>query len=327
MKYFLTLCAVLFALVTLSLSIAAQEMRSYTDALKRIVGIPANPQRIVSMHDHALTLPLVELGAPVVGSHGRVANNGSAYLRSVNTVMNVDFGNSDIAFIGAFDQIDFEAIASLGPDLIIGQIYDKALLQKLEAIAPTVILDDSKNAIDFYADVADVSGKTKEFKERLAGYKSLVADAQGWLQGPSRYTYSKIQAYDGQLEVYANYGALTKALDDLGFQITKTGQEMRNRGVSWGETVSAEILPAQDADFLFDTYRIDQGQEDSPKAARNRMEEVLPGYCKLLTACMQGRYIFVPREHAAPISFRTLEMNVHYIVSHVMGRPGITDPQ
>ncbi|MEM7709422.1 MAG: hypothetical protein AAF264_01460 [Pseudomonadota bacterium] len=146
------------------------------------------------------------------------------------------------------------------------------------------------------------------------------------MAGPHDYTYAKIQAYDGNFEVYANCGALTKVLDDLVFRITGDGARLREEDVVWGETLSPERMPAQNADFLFDTYRIDQGQGDSPAQAIARMAEVLPSYCQVLTACAEGRYIFMPREHAAPISFRTMEMLVHYVVSHTAGRAGIADP-
>jgi iron complex transport system substrate-binding protein len=304
---------------TLTAPATAQETRTHIDALDRMVEIPVAPKRIVSMHDHALTLPLVELGAPVVGSHGRVREDGSTYLRSVNTVMNVDFDNSEIEFIGAWNSIDFEKIASLKPDLIIARApWDEEQIEKLEAIAPTAYVDDTADALELYQSIADVAGKLEEFNYLNAKYEHLIADAKGWLGNPS-YTYSKIQTWDGKLTVYANYGALTRALDDLGFLIAGTGAELRNKGVGWGEEVSAELLPEQDADFLFDTYRIDQGQNDGPQVAWGRMETVLPNFCTLLSACQKGNYIFIPREHAAPNSFATLTMNVHYVVSHVAG--------
>lgn len=298
----------------------AQETRLYTDALDRNVEIPVKPERIISMHDHSLTLPLVELGASIVGSHGRAREDGSTYLRSVNTIFNVDFDNSDIEFIGAWNSIDYEKIASLKPDLIIARApWDEEPLEKLEIVAPTVFIDDTADALEFYEEVADVAGKIEKFEYLKDKYLQLIENSKGWL-GHKGYTYSKIQAWDGNLTVYAHYGSLTPVLDDLGFQITATGKAFRDKGVAWGEKVSAELLPEQDADFLFDTYRIDQGQADGPQLAWDRMEKVLPNFCSLLSACQKGNYIFIPREHAAANSFATMSMNVHYIVSHVAGR-------
>jgi iron complex transport system substrate-binding protein len=34
------------------------------------VTVPLHPQRIVSMHDLDITIPLIELGVPPVASHG-----------------------------------------------------------------------------------------------------------------------------------------------------------------------------------------------------------------------------------------------------------------
>ena len=60
----------------------AQETRSFTDDAGRVVEIPLHPQRIVSLQDLFFTIPLIELGAPPVGSHGRVEEDGTPYLRS-----------------------------------------------------------------------------------------------------------------------------------------------------------------------------------------------------------------------------------------------------
>lgn len=313
------------ALATFMLPAAAQEMREYTDALGRTVEIPVEPQRIQSMYDLQTTLPLVELGAPVVGSYGRLRSDGTTYLRAINTVMNVDFDNSDITFTHA-QTVDFEAIAALEPDLIIGLVgFDIEYADQLQEIAPTVILEDGQPALDLYRDIADVSGQLETYEDLLANYQALLADARTWL-GDHDYTYTKLFAINGDFYVYANYGALTMALDGLGFTLVGDGVALRERGLPWGEIMSVELLPAQDADFVFATYRIDQGPNENPALTLERFEELLPGFCDLLTACADGRFIVTPREHAAPISFRTLTMNIHYIVSHVAGRPGIVAP-
>ncbi len=103
--------------------------------------IPAAPQRIVSMHDMTITLTLLELGAPVVGSMGRLDEAGDAYMRGVDLVLGTDFESSGIVNIGAWDTLDYEAIARLAPDLIIGlSPWDEEYAGRLARIAPTVLI-------------------------------------------------------------------------------------------------------------------------------------------------------------------------------------------
>ncbi|WIJ24951.1 hypothetical protein [Devosia sp. RR2S18] len=185
--------------------------------------IPEDPQRIVSLHDQSVTLTLLEVGAPVVGSHGRVDEEGARF---------------------AFPQ-------GIGA------------------------------------------------------------------------TYAKTQGWDGILNVYAGYGGLTKVLQDLGFERVPFAQEMVERGVAWGEEVSAEVLPELQADYIFDTYTIAYG--DTLASPAERMAEVLPSWCDLLMACSEGRYIVVAREYATGFSFAQLNMVIQLIVTHAarsLAQPG-----
>lgn len=146
-------------LAALALPAPPQEMREFTDGAGRTVEIPAAPQRIVSLRDFDVTLPFVELGAPVVGSHGRQDGTGAPYLRSVDTILDIDFDNSDITCVGNDAGIDYEAIAALGPDLIIGRWpNDEERLGRIEQIAPTMMIDVNQGSLGFIRDLADVPG-------------------------------------------------------------------------------------------------------------------------------------------------------------------------
>ena len=319
--------ALLLIVVTiLGSAAAAQETRTYTDALNRTVEIPVEPQRIQSMYSGAVTPPLIELGAPVVGSQGTLGEDGTPYLRMIREVMKIDFDNSGIAFTHA-DTADVEVIAALDPDLIVGLVSNDAeQVDQLQRIAPTVLLDDAQPGLDLYRDIADVVGRLDAYEDLLADYRRLVADARGWLGGHA-HTYSKLGARNGELYVYGNFGALTMALNDLGFDLVGDGVALRDRGSTWdGEAISAEALPRQDADFMFTTYRTDLGADASPVATLAAFDQVIPGFCALMTACSGGRLVVLPMEHAA-ISFRTLDANIYYIVTHVAGRPGMTPPE
>ena len=52
----------LVAALALPLPAVAQDTRSITDDTGTEVEIPADPQRIVALHDSVLTVPLLELG-------------------------------------------------------------------------------------------------------------------------------------------------------------------------------------------------------------------------------------------------------------------------
>ncbi|RVT85410.1 hypothetical protein DXV76_06500 [Rhodobacteraceae bacterium CCMM004] len=321
-----TLAALALA-ATLAGPAAAQETRSYTDALGRTVEIPVDPQRIIGLWDWDITTALIELGAPVVGSHGRVREDGSTYIRPANVILGVSFDTSDIAFTGAWQQFDFEAMAELEPDLLIARARDADLREQFEAVGPVVFVDTDGFALDSYRAIADVVGETEQFEARSARFQALLKDAAAWV-GENDYTYTIIQAAGAdasQVNIYADYSMKSYILERIGFTIAGEGARLRAAGEE-RITGSPELIPAQDADFVFGNYRIDQGAANGPRIEDARLDEMLPGYCDFLAACADGRMILVPREHAVVPSFQAWQTLTHIIVSHVAGRPGIAVP-
>lgn len=303
--------------------VTAQEMREFTDVLGRTVEIPVDPQRIVSLRDSEITTPLIELGAPVVGSHGRPAADGTPYLRPASQLFGVTFDNSDIEFVG--NELDFEVVAALQPDLLIARTQEADLIEQMEVIAPVVFIDSNMSSFELYEQIADIAGEQEEFEVRSTRFQSLLDDAMKWI-GENDYTYTLVQNEGGgNINIYSEYGALSYILDDLGFTIIGDGAALRETGEP-RITTSPELLPAQDADFVFGNYRIDQGGDHGPRVEAAGLEEALPGYCDFLPACADGRLILVPRELATAQSFQAWEALTHIVVSNVAGRPGITVP-
>lgn len=284
--------------------------------------IPEKAERIVSLHDMGVTVALLEFDAPVVGSFGRVARDGSGdlYMRSVDLLMGLDFENSGITYVGTWDAMDYEAIASLQPDLIIGQVYDMEARAKYEAIAPTVFIKiDPNDQLAYARDLADAAGVSARYNELLAIYEANVERARFAFPEAQGASYSKIMGSRGTLRVLAGYGALTKVLEDLGFVRIPMAQEMADRGVEWGEEISVELLPEVNADYIFGTYTIAYGEKLA--TARADLEELVPGWCDVLPSCAAGRFITLPREYVAGLSFQELNMTLQLVTTNVARNP------
>ena len=110
----------------------AKDATSFTDDAGRVVDIPAEPLRIVSLQDLAITVPLLELGVTPVGSHGRTTAEGVPFIRSSAVLTGVDFDNSTIQFVGNLP-VDVEAVAALEPDLILTTPWQTADIDQLAA--------------------------------------------------------------------------------------------------------------------------------------------------------------------------------------------------
>lgn len=310
----MTFRGLLPALWLISAVVGAQT-QAFTDDLGRVVQVPAHPKRIVSMHDLDITIPLIELGAPPVASHGRTRPDGSHYLRSSAQLTGVDFDNSDIKFIGTAD-IDLEAVAAAKPDLIITEPNRNVPIEQLAKIAPTVSIDHLLgSAPRIYRKLAQLTGTEARLAILDRRYQAQIQQLKQTVD-TQKITVSVIQANNGKITVHHSYHALGRVLRDAGFRFPALIERIPD-----GERidVSAEQLPDLDADFVFATWRSDTGGK--PQDERAEMEKVLPGWCDFMLACRSGHYVLLPREEVISNSYAALSLLVAEVQSHIAGRP------
>lgn len=311
------------ALFLMGLPLVAAETRTF-EAANGAVEIPADPQRIVSLHDLSITLPLVEFGGvdKIAGSHGRVDDAGQPYIRTVNTLYGVDYTNTDIEFIGVFNETDIEKIASLEPDLIIGRAgNDDKLLENLSKIAPTILIDVV--GLDYFGRmraVADAANLTAEYDRRLSLYQLQIAESRRLIPNAGDISVSIIQPWpkDGYINGSRSYYALSQVLDDIGFAKPEVIADITE--ASGDAEFSPEFLPELDADFAFSTYEIANSDQASPQLIRDAFEALIPGFCDIVHFCRNHQLVILPRSPIYASSFRSLEIANDSILTHIAGR-------
>lgn len=292
----------------------AQDTISFTDDAGRTVEIPSDPQRIASLHDLSITIPMIELGVYPIASHGRTTETGEGFIRSSKVLTGVDFDNSDITFLGNLP-VDIEAVASAEPDLIITTPWQTASVEQLEAIAPTIVLDDTiRGDFGMHEIIAELTG-TKEQLAILEGrYEGQIEQIRRLIDTET-ISVNVIQGVEGEVLSWHTYGGLGRVLRDAGFTFPERVEAIPEGGF---ERMSAEALPELDADFLFVTYRTDT--LETPQTARDHLEGVLPNFCNFLHACRENQMIVMPREEASASSYYALGVMAYTVVSHISGR-------
>lgn len=293
---------------------AATTTQWFTDDLGRVVEVPLHPQRIVSLHDLDITIPLIELGVPPVASHGRTRPDGSHVIRSSALLTGIDFDNSDIKFIGTAD-IDIEAIVAAKPDLIITQPSRGTPIEQLEKIAPTVSIDHlDGGAPQIYRKLAQLTGTQARFAILERRYQEEIAQIKRMID-TEHISVAVIQANQGKINALHTYHSLGRVLRDAGFKFPPLIDSIpEGKRID----VSAERLPEMDADFVFATWRGDTGGKPQDEIAA--MDNVLPGWCEFLTACQRGHYILLSREEAISNSFASLSLMAAQVQTHIAGR-------
>jgi iron-siderophore transport system substrate-binding protein len=105
--------------------------------------IPADPRRVVTVHDQHGLLPLWSLGfRDIVGSVGST-RDGERFFRRMESH---GYSPSDVEWISPWGEPDLEAIAALNPDLIVGVATNEPIYEQLSGIAPTVLMNPWRDA-------------------------------------------------------------------------------------------------------------------------------------------------------------------------------------
>jgi len=145
--------------------------------MKGSVDIPANPQRIVDVA--GLSDELIILGVPFIASANTNMFDGvtvPAYLQDYFTENKVEIvGN----YSGAAGDLNLEKIAELKPDLIIMNIRHDKVYDQLKAIAPTLMIDDDINFVNWrgrFQQLGEWFGKQEKADEWLKAYDARAAE-------------------------------------------------------------------------------------------------------------------------------------------------------
>lgn len=309
----------LLLLLGLCLALPAAGDTRVVDSAQGPVEVPAQPQRIVSLHDAAITHPLTELGAPVVGSAGRIDDEGRLFIRGVRDLHSEGFEELGIEFLGTFNQLNAERIAMLEPDLIIAPPWQQHQLPRLEAVAPVVVIPwRSEDMLETYRLIAEASGRTVAFERLHARYRRRIAALRRWIGEPAAISIALVQAYGGQVTLYRDYGAFNQVVRDVGFAEPAMVRSLATDSAS----LSAERLPDLQPDYLFSTFEPNYGQQ--PRDPHRALERALPGWCGRITACREGRFIVLHRSKTQD-SFAALDYVIDQMTTHIPGR-GRTAP-
>ncbi|ARO16009.1 iron complex transport system substrate-binding protein (plasmid) [Ketogulonicigenium robustum] len=288
-------------LAALGTAAAAQDTRTWVDDAGISVEVPTHPQRIVSMHDSSLTTPLIELGVIPVGSFSRTDSNGQPFMRGTGTLSGVTFENSGITPIGGQDA-DLEAIAALAPDLIVMSPFTTTPREKLEVIAPTVLVaDNMRGELATFEDLAALTGTEDKLAILKERYANQIAQLRDTLDGRA-LSASILLVYDGEIQAWHTYGVLGKVLRDAGF----TFPDILN-SIEGDDRVrfSGERLQDFDADLMFLTYLSGTGGKAEVEA---NLDTIMPGYCTFLHACQNEQIVYLPREEAVARSYTAAGM-------------------
>lgn len=225
--------------------------------MKGTAEIPKNPQRIVDVSGSADEL--IVMGVPFIGS----ANTSMFDGVTVPDYLQDYFRKNEVEVVGNYSgtmDLNLEKIAELKPDLIIMNIRHEKVYDQLKAIAPTVMLSDDINFVDWrgrFQQLGEWFGKEDVVAEWLETYDAKAAElAEQVKAAVGDESFAVIEANSVHFGSYYVYR--TAGPGDLIFNELKLKPSAGVPENVWGEVVDAEYFSKIDAEHIF--YFSDDGK-------------------------------------------------------------------
>jgi iron complex transport system substrate-binding protein len=186
--------------------------RTVRDAYGKDIVVPTMPQRVVAADNLALPW-LLELGlVPVAsGSLGKQAD-GKDYPAAL-----YDLGAGQVKPYSR-EEPDYELLASLQPDLIVGSqfVFDNRIKDKgarYRTIAPTVVYDSNVGPLASLTAVGAIIGREQQAAQRVKEFESAITTAYGT---PKVKSFSVVRPYNqNEIFHYTTKDAVTGTLARL----------------------------------------------------------------------------------------------------------------
>ncbi len=241
------------ALVTLSLSACGGETSGAAGAgdtrqAAHAYGtsqVPAEPTRVAVLGDEALDFAIAAGITPVGVTTTRGLDTPNPYLADKV---------KDVPVVGNVREINYEALAKTGPDMIVGSAtgVDEAAYKELSRIAPTVVIGDPAAQFRAWRDVVTEAGTAfgrpevatklvSDVEAELATVKSSLGDVSGRKVVLIRW------GTDGPTPMYRGLQS-AQLLGELGYGFPKIVDVEKG---GHGATLSMERLDEIDVDHVF----------------------------------------------------------------------------
>lgn len=293
---------------------ASAEIKSVTDDAGREVAIPVQPQRVITLFDALLTLPLHELGLPIVGSmHRNILSSGERQILGFELFFGETPKDANIVDIGTLGNYDLEKMRALEPDLIVGSEYNIGDVDAMSAIAPVYIKSIAGNGVlgnQAQQEMSEAFGRSDRYKTLKHAYQSRLAELrEAWPTDPEGQTFVAVLPSD-QIGIFEGASAVVQVMTDLGYTLPQWILQKEERGFIF--TISPEDITNLEADLVL----MISGHwvtEDARTATKANMNAIAPGWDAFLPAAKEGRIVYLPGIEVMMTTFAS----AHAVLDHL----------
>jgi len=237
-----------------------------TRTIKHAMGeetLKGTPQRVVILTNEG-TEALLAVGIKPVGAVNSWI--GDPWYDHIKADM------QGVTPLGEETQPNIELIASLKPDLIIGnKVRHEKIFEQLKKIAPTVFAEnlagDWKSNFALYSTAVN---KKAEGEKALAEFDKRVADTKAKLGTKAATKVSIVRFTAADIRIYQKQTFAGVLLDQLG--VARPASQDKDQFV---EKLTKERIPDMDGDVMFYFTNDDPGSTDGAKVANEWLSDPL----------------------------------------------------
>ncbi|MBD3920663.1 ABC transporter substrate-binding protein [Paenibacillus sp. PR3] len=243
-------------------STASQDERTITHAMGT-TKLTGTPQRVVVLTNEG-TEALLAMGVKPVGAVKSF--EGDPWYPHIKDQM------EGVQELGGESQPNIELIASLKPDLIIGnKMRQEKVYDQLSAIAPTVMSETLRGEWQTnFKLYAEALNKKAEGDKLLADFDQKIADAKTALGDKLQQKVSIVRFMPDKTRIYYNETFSGMLLDKLGF----ARPEAQSKD-GFADDVNKDRIPDMDGDILFYFMYNPDGSDTTQKVADEWMNDPL----------------------------------------------------
>lgn len=296
----IVLGAVLLPMPTLALECGADQ-RPFVHAARETC-IPVSPKRIITLRADSIATPLIDIGAPVIGTIFQQAGDGSIWVRGAQDIFGKAYVDSlNLVSVGNAGVPNMEQIATLDPDLIILTDWETDALAQAQALAPTIVIPSNQPFLQHLEMLADAAGLTGTYESRLAAYREKIERAKARIGDASRIVVSRFDFAENGLWFYPNWGAVDQVINDIGFGRPAIQANAAEDMVE----VSFERIREFDGDILISSRALAWGQ--TADVLEGQLDKVLPIW-RRLEGVESGNHFWYDRDVWVGYTFKSLDI-------------------
>ncbi len=226
--------------------------------------VPARPERLAIIDDWSLDFAL---GVKPYATTPYIGDEFVPYLSDE------ELEGIELLPLNSQFEPSLESLSAIEPDLIVGLAYYESIYDQLSEIAPTVLIEDMDDPLEFLPKYGEVLGVGDRVEPRIEEFEEKAAEARRKLErAPGDEKVAFVNIRSDEFRLYGGDGYTSILYDQIGLEAPRI---VRERALDeYNIVISLELLPElDDAGHILVEAGLESEGDDAVRENLGRLEE------------------------------------------------------